>query len=230
MSADNRQIDAIVQAVLERLGRSAGASSGNVALAPSSGHGELTITDSVVSEATLRGKLENIQKLVISARAVITPSARDLLKEKNISLTRALKTASTSPTRLVLGTAGAKLDTSSLLRALASRGVTAEQLPAVGLAQVTCELADEVTKGGKLAVLLTNTATAAVCLANRYRGIRAASATNRGEVNDVIRAIGCNFLVIDVARRQGAELQRVVEAFASAPPRQCPAELKASLE
>ena len=229
MSADNRQIDAIVHAVLERLGRTTGAPSGNSDV-PSGGHGELTITDSVVSEGTLKGKLDNVQKVIISARAVITPSARDLLKEKNISLTRALKRASTSPTRLVVGTAGVKLDTSGLLRGLTSRGVTAEQLPAVGLAQVCCELADEATKGGKLAVLLTNNPTAAVCLANRHRGVRAATATHRGEVNDVIRAIGCNFLVIDMTRRQSAELQRIVDTFASAPPRQCPPELKTSLE
>ena len=76
MSADNRQIDAIVQAVLERLGRPTGASSVVARAAPKSGHGELTITDSVVSEATLKGRLDNVQKLIISARAVITPATR----------------------------------------------------------------------------------------------------------------------------------------------------------
>jgi hypothetical protein len=229
-SSDNRQIDAIVQAVLERLGRTADAPSGNVAAVPASNIGELTISDNVVSAKSLEGKLTNIQKVVVSARAVITPSARDLLRDKNVSITRALKTSSTSPTQLILGTAGVKLDTSALLRALAARGSAAEQLPAVGLAQVTHELADAVAKGGKLAVLLTNNVTAAVCLANRHSGVRAATATNRGEVNEVIRAVGCNLLVIDATRRQGAESQRIVEVFASAPPRQCPADLKASLE
>jgi hypothetical protein len=230
MSADNRQIDAIVHAVLERLGRSAGASKANVAAVSAGGHGELTISDNVVSAASLAGRLNNIQKLVIPARAVITPSARDLLRDKNISVTRALMTSSTSPTQLIIGTAGVKLDISSVLRGLASRGVTAEQLPAVGLGQVTNELAEEVAKGGKLAVLLTGNPAAAVCLANQHRGVRAAMAANRGEVNEVIRAVGCNFLVVDATRRQNAELLRIVETFASAPPRQCPVELKSWLE
>src|SRR3954451_10677790 len=112
---DNRQIDAIVQAVLERLGRSAGAQSAKAAAVPVANPGELTITDSVVSAKCLEGKLNNIQKVVVSARAVITPSARDLLRDKNVSITRALKTSSTSPTQLLLGTAGVKLDTTALL-------------------------------------------------------------------------------------------------------------------
>jgi hypothetical protein len=53
---------------------------------------------------------------------------------------------------------------------------------------------------------------------------------NRGELNEALREIGANLLVVDISRRSVLEAQRIAEAFAAAPAQQCPAEFKAGLE
>jgi ribose 5-phosphate isomerase RpiB len=161
---------------------------------------------------------------------VVTPSARDLLKEKNITLVRSLKSTSPTSVRVALGVAGVKYEAEDLIRSLQQIGVGVTQLTTAGLASLATELAGEVSKAGKLGVLLTDNVAAVLCIANRQRGVRAATAGNRGEVNDIVRGIGANFLVINPVRRSPLELQRIVEAFVTAPSRQCPAEFKPALE
>jgi hypothetical protein len=48
-----------------------------------------TVTEHVVSLAVLEGHLENLQRLVVGARAVVTPAVRDVLRKHDISLERA---------------------------------------------------------------------------------------------------------------------------------------------
>ena len=48
-----------------------------------------TVTEHVVSLAVLEGHLENLQRLVVGARAVVTPAVRDVLRKHDIALERA---------------------------------------------------------------------------------------------------------------------------------------------
>ena len=48
----------------------------------------LTIEERVVSLATIEGRLEGIQQLVVPPKAVVTPSVKDELRQKNIDLIR----------------------------------------------------------------------------------------------------------------------------------------------
>jgi hypothetical protein len=216
------QVDQIVREVLSRLGGKPEAK----VIGPSSPVNELAIAEIVVTVASLSGKLDEIRRLVVSPRAVVTPAARDLLKENNITLVRSLRTATPTTVRVALATAGTKFDVSNLVRLLREHRVEVEQLASTGVAQVTKELAEEVGKSGKLGVLISPETTQAICIANRYRGVRAATAGSRGEVNEIIKAVGANFVVVDPVRRSRFEVQRIVEAFCLAGPRQCPAELK----
>jgi len=77
---------------------------------------------------------------------------------------------------------------------------------------------------------LANRVATAVCVANRHRGVRAAAASNRGEIENIIRELGANLLVIDTARRGMSEIERMVTAFVASPQRDCPAALKSMLE
>jgi hypothetical protein len=49
----------------------------------------LTLTATLITAATLEDKLQGVTHVTAPARAVITPAARDLLKENNIQFTRA---------------------------------------------------------------------------------------------------------------------------------------------
>ncbi|HTQ37744.1 MAG TPA: RpiB/LacA/LacB family sugar-phosphate isomerase [Pirellulales bacterium] len=220
------QVEQIVHAVLARLG--------NAASAASTPHGELVLNDNVVSAATLANRLDGIQRVVVTARAVVTPAARDILKEKNVTLVRTLQAKAAASVQLVLAHTEAKkgtnYDCTDLIRQLQQRGVEVEQLPTGQAGKVTHELAEAVSRGKKLGVLLTDQVAAALCAANRRRGVRAATAANRGEVYDVMQNLGVNLLVVDSVRRSGPEVQRIVEAFAATPSQACPAEWKPWLE
>jgi len=48
-----------------------------------------TIRDHVISMDSIRGKLENVQQVIVGPRAVVTPAVRDALRERKIALERA---------------------------------------------------------------------------------------------------------------------------------------------
>ncbi|HZZ29867.1 MAG TPA: RpiB/LacA/LacB family sugar-phosphate isomerase [Pirellulales bacterium] len=219
------QVERIVHAVIQRLGGAGTAISSS---------GELTLTEKVISAESLANRLNGVQRVIVSARAVVTPAARDSLKEKNITLVRSLQAAAAKPSQLIVASSvskkGAAFDCADVLGQLRQRGMEVEELPAVGVAQAAANIAAAVESGKKLGVLLTDQAAAALCIANRQRGVRAAMVTNRGELNDLVQNLGVNLLVIDALRRSKSEIQRLVEAFAASPAQACPAQWKQWLD
>ena len=189
-------------------------------------NGMLTIASRVVTLAELDGKLAGIKQLVVPAGAVITPAARDLLRQKQIDVGYAVpaKAAAKARLPLVVGVAETKYDATSLVQAIARAGTTVERLAETGLVQVVRELCDEATKGGKLGLLLTSEAAAALCLANRRPGVRAVAATSVAATPRAVRSVGANVLVVDPIGRGAFELQRIASQFVAGAPYVCPAE------
>ena len=74
------EIERIVQEVIRRL-TSAG-------IRVSSGNSELKLSDRIVTLATIEGRLDGVQQLVVPAKAVVTPSVNDELRDRNIELVR----------------------------------------------------------------------------------------------------------------------------------------------
>ncbi|MCC7086887.1 MAG: hypothetical protein IT427_17955 [Pirellulales bacterium] len=222
MRTPENQVEQIVQEVLARLGRQR---DGKV-IGPNSTINELAIDEAVVTATLLAGKLHDIRRLVVSPRAVITPAARDLLKENNVALVRSLRTATPTEIRIALATAGTQFDVSAIVQSLRTHRADVVQLVSTGVVQVTNDLAEEVGKSGKLGVFITPQRAQALCLANRRCGIRAAMAGSRGEVFDIIKTVGANFMIVDPTQRNKIEVQRIVEAFCLAGQRNCPEELR----
>lgn len=79
MTATPEQLEWIVQEVIRRL-RDGG---GN----PPAG-GELRLSDRVVTLAALKDRLANVQRVVVPAKAVVTPAVQDELKARQIELVR----------------------------------------------------------------------------------------------------------------------------------------------
>ena len=171
-----------------------------------------------------------MQRVVVSARAVVTPSARDLLKENNVSLVRTLKSVAAAGLELVLATLDSRFDSDGLVRSLQKRGVVVQQVKLADGVHAIDSVSREIIERVKIGVVLTSRVATAICVANRHRGVRAAAANNRGEIENAIREIGVNLVVIDITRRGMLEIERMVEAFIAAPQRECPAELKSILE
>ena len=49
---------------------------------------ELAIEERVVTLEKLRGRLENIDRLVVAKKAIVTPAVKDELKDRGIELSR----------------------------------------------------------------------------------------------------------------------------------------------
>jgi ribose 5-phosphate isomerase RpiB len=233
MAKSEDQIERIVGEVLARLGTAAAVRVDRPHSQPSPASAsvsELKLDDKVVSAATLKDRLNGVQRLIVSARAVVTPSARDLLKENNVSLVRTLKSAAAAGVQLILAGLDSRFDTSGLVRVLEKRGIAVTQVTTDEARDAIESISRAIRESGKLGVVLTNRVATAVCVANRHREVRAAAASNRGEIENIIRELGANLLVIDTARRGMSEIERMVTAFVASPQRDCPAALKSMLE
>src|SRR6478735_7831246 len=107
MNVTPADIERIVREVLGRLAptvRAApAATNGSTALAPA---GSLVLAGKVVTTADLDGRLDGVTTLLLAPRAVVTPAARDLLRQRGVTVASHLPavTKSNKPsTPLVLG-------------------------------------------------------------------------------------------------------------------------------
>ena len=224
MATSEDQLETIVQAVLQRIGRTASASQ----------QGELALNDKVISEATLANRLDGVRRLSVTARAVVTPSARDILKEKNVALVRSLPVTASAAGHLIVAACGKRIesiiDITNLIASLRQRGIDVEQLKNDDIGKITSDLAEKFSHSEIRGVLLTDQTAVAVCVTNRNPAVRAAAVESRGEVNEVVQNLGTNLLIINPLRHGQTHVQRIVEAFAAMPAQACPTDLKPWLE
>ena len=80
--SDPQLIDQIVREVIRRL------TDRDIAVTDATENKDLIVDESVISMATLEGRLGGIRRVVIEERAVITPAARDELNDQGIELQR----------------------------------------------------------------------------------------------------------------------------------------------
>jgi hypothetical protein len=222
--ASRAEIERIVRQVLAEMG---GASREHATARSLS---ELVVASQVVSTKELEGKLDGVERIVVPRGAVVTPSARDLLRERKITIASAVSVARAKWSRqIVLGVAETGCDAASLVGVLSGEGVMVERLPNVGLVNVVDELCQHVSKGGAWGLILTGQTAAAVCLANRHSGVRAASAANATAIVQAVSSVDANVLAIDPSGKSGFEWKRLIRAWLGGK-RNCPADVRERLK
>lgn len=90
MRLDSDQLEWIVQEVVRRLRGLA------PPLPPGEGRGEgapardahIVLTQTLITTEHVQDRLQGVTQISVPARAVVTPSVRDLLRERNIELVR----------------------------------------------------------------------------------------------------------------------------------------------
>ena len=228
-------IDAIVRQVLDQL---SAASPENITGASSRTNGEgaagksdeWVLTGRVVSTSDLEDRLTSVRRLVLRPGAVVTPAARDLLRDKNIVIEfRASNHAAQAKHRLVVGQADTDFDPAELVRALGPDVLEVERLAKTGLTTVVDEMCSQVSKGGQLGLLFAGRSAAAICLANRCRGVRAAVGSDAGQIEQAVAEIGVNLLVVEPTRRSSFELMKMTRGFLRGGERCCPEYLQSKL-
>lgn len=187
----------------------------------------LELYESVITVASLSGRLAGVQEVHVPPRAIVTPAANDLLREAGAVLVRSRPNVShsLSPT-LVLGAAETPWGASNLISALTAAGVGVEQLARVGLRETVDELADHACRGGRRCVLLTARPYLGACLANRRSGVRAVAIVRMADAQGAVVEAAANMAVLDPAAWSTFALHRFVQWFATSANQACPHELR----
>lgn len=80
MTLTPEQLEWIVQEVIRRL------HAADTSALPAAG--ELRLSDRVVTLAAIKDRLASVRRVVVAAKAVVTPAVRDELKHRQIELVR----------------------------------------------------------------------------------------------------------------------------------------------
>lgn len=188
------------------------------------GSKELTVGSRVVTLAELGDRLDSVHSVVVSAGAVVTPAVRDELLRRNIALVYAEPEPLQRPgrPRLAAFATGTNFDPASMLKGLHEEGIAADCQRLDCLIATVDALVVELAKPGTLGLLLTEHVAAALCLANRVRGVRAAAGLDAASVARDSAAVGANLLVADPAAAGPFVLKQMVVQFCRHGPRDCP--------
>jgi hypothetical protein len=189
-----------------------------------------SIPDRVVTLAHLERLPAAIREVVVDAKAVITPSAREHAKDAGITLVRGTAAAlPAAPARpFVVAQAACRGDVSARTAAIVRAVPGSQQLPASGLADVIAALAGHASKDAARGVLLTGRPAVAVVLANRSASLRAVTARDAATLVAAAADTAANLLIVDPAQFTGGSLERLCADFHRAASGPLPAELAAA--
>lgn len=171
--------------------------------------GTLTLTEKVVSVETLGGKLDNVSQLRLQPKAVLTPAARDELRDKGIEILfdHAVATTTGRPD-LILGTTD-ETNAQQLSDRLAQIGIKTQLIHDNCARRLVANLTKRFSTTGRLIVVADQPYTA-TCVANRNQNVRAAVVRDEAELKIVSKEISPNVIVIP------ADRATIVDAVAKA--------------
>jgi hypothetical protein len=183
----------------------------------------------VVTMSHIAGRLEAVKQVIVPRQAIVTPAVRDELYRRNITLAFAPAAMTQADgTRLVAIVVG-RFDPTALVTALKNNGVQTEPETMDCLIAASARLAAELHKPNTLGLLLTRHTAAALCLANRHRGVRAVLGSDAATVAVAAAAVGANLLVADPTTAGFSQLKQAVLEFYRGGPRECPAVFREQL-
>ncbi|HTN77373.1 MAG TPA: hypothetical protein VL096_19075 [Pirellulaceae bacterium] len=215
MNLTEHDINGIVGEVVRRL-TSLGASS-PTPVAAKTNQQEVVISDKLVTAETLRGRLTGITAVRVTARALVTPAARDELKQRKIALVRGSEQTPASATVATTNLLAANLEsdyrTETLARLVASYGATLEQRPQRDLAQLVATHAQAITRQAARSVWFTSQPAYAASLANRHDGVWAVVGHDAETLRQASANMPVNLLVIDPAKKSQTTLRQLLELF-----------------
>lgn len=209
MNLTERDIDWIVAEVVRRLlvGQTAGL--------PTTA---TTVSDNVITLETIN-KYKQQSELVVTAKAIITPAAKDELRKRNIRLLRQGElvergtTAKTASSKLLAANIGADYQVKALAQIASAYGANLEQHSLPALPQLVANHAARVSREGANAVWFTSQAAHAVCLANREAKVWAVQGSDEASVKAAMSSIPANVLVIDPQGKSQYTLRKMMDAF-----------------
>lgn len=190
--------------------------------------GDVVVAQRVVTLVDLGERIHAAQRLVVPPGAVVTPSVRDELRRRNVSLVfeNAVSPTTSGLAPVAMTVLGSKIDPKPLVDELERAGHAVDLQRTDCLVRATDDMADQLKQGNTAGVLLTNYGAIAMCLANRHRGVRAVLASDESRAAADAVSVGANLLVVEPRRTAPETVRRIVTAFCRQGPGQCPEDLR----
>jgi ribose 5-phosphate isomerase RpiB len=189
----------------------------------------------VVSAEELRRTLNGHRELLLPARAVVTPSAAELLRARGIRIIK----ETTAPSLQAAGPWGFAQErpyanVSSVLAALEREGVRFAGLPARGSSSVCAWAqagAKHVSRGEcQGAMLIGDDPGLICCVANKLPGLRAVAVTSPVDAARATATLGANLLAVLPAGRTFFEIRQILRTVYQAGNPACPADVARALQ
>jgi ribose 5-phosphate isomerase RpiB len=197
----------------------------------------LRLPDSPVTLALLEGRLDGVREVVISPKAIVTPSVRDLLYKKEIKLALAQSESrsaaspsqvpsaiarnsntATGTTTVWLALHQLKREPETLIQFL--QGNTGPDKEALVKESFDCIVATTQAAAKRLAeseslraIIVTNHSAAAMVLANRHTAIRAIIGSNPEQTAQDAAMVGANLLVLHPDRLGAYRMKEMARVF-----------------
>lgn len=185
----------------------------------------LVLSERLISLAVLEGKLDGVAEVSVRRGAVVTPAASDTIREQGIRLTRSQCTdnaPSQVGSSLIIGVAACAVQPVAVSRLRQMLGVPIEPLGDEGLVEIVRELSRRIAAGMK-GLLFTTEPAAALCLANRHRGVRAIGGRDAMEVHRSACSVAANLLIVQPEGLSAWQQIDMIRSFVDCREAACPA-------
>lgn len=185
----------------------------------------------VVTAEDLRQSLNGHRELVVTPRAIITPSASDHLKANGVKVVRGEE--NTKPQARAHDQAGVwgyaleRPDSlvGSVVQSLKREGLNLAELPVSGCQSPTCasacglarEVAQCVVRGEcRGAVVFCLDPGLVCCVANKVKGIRAVSVHSPGQACRAVNGLAANLVALEIGKATFFELRQMLRGICGA--------------
>jgi len=215
MNFTPEQVEQIVQQVLLKVGTGSGAAPSPAA--PAAAADGVKIAGRVITQAILEEAPRGGGPVRIDTRAILTPSARDFVKQHGIKIVRESGASASQATihwQAIVSRSSPHI--AEAIAGLKSAGIVCA-LRLLGQPQEAADAATSAICRGEASqiVIFTDHPELAACLANRNGAIRAAVANDVATAGRAVRDLAANVLVIDPNQKNAHGLISLLKAFAA---------------
>lgn len=179
---------------------------------------ELAFEDAVITGDLLEAKLTNQKRIRVRPGAVLTPTAKDVLRVKKLELVRGTATAGTSQKAKWLAISSRVASSVPSVIEQLKEDRWEHRLSGTGTEATRQAVSAVCTAEAAGVVVLTGEPEVATCLANRNPRIRAATAHSVEAVQRIKKSLQPNLLAVDPAGRSFFELRNLLRAFSASVP------------
>ncbi|MCA9003819.1 MAG: hypothetical protein KDA70_01000 [Planctomycetaceae bacterium] len=216
MQFSEELVNQVVANVLSTLSRQGQVAHTGTALSDAS----VVLTDKVITADLLAAKVKGQVAVGIAAGAILTPTAKDYLRQNQISVHRASTSAASTKQgakwRAIVLTHSSAVE-NALTDLEQQTGAHWSQELSTSLDHAVQDAISSLCRADAAGVVLfASTAEKAACLANRNQKVRAAAVQDVNHLREVISQLGPNLICVNPKQKSFIELRNLVKTFVKA--------------